>query len=743
MFEQSARGFHSGGLIGRNGLRAGGILPLLLLGVSAPASADTSPPFFGYLVAIAPPFTPPGGGGAMPMLKNIPGTLPGRPSTLPPSTPRLLRRRPGAVPPSSRTRRGASGTHAHPLDSSYSGDGFYATCYSGDGTIPDGLNLTTFFGNLISGGNLTSCSQASSFNDAVNLSSGSGPTATANGTISGSMAQLSVNLNVGPPTLTVIIDFQYLQTFDSPLPPGSQLTFSWTADGFGIAAFSDCTENCTASSSNNGDQYTETITIGPSGQYSIFVEYYATANLEAVTVGSLPGPTSYTGSVNLGCAMQAIPTPASGMIPAFGLPGNNWSLNYSIGSNDGLEVTGVKLGNRSMASKMSVPWVNINTTDFNQQNCQLQADGSGSCASKLVYFQSGTNDVTAIYVFTNIPQGTQSCLVVTQNYEFDQPQPGDMCEPSGNVGCARFYPTVAYDYLPDDDSKSVNEIDIPMRIQFTVGKSETIGTDDDVTGIENFFDGNPVKKELYLPGVIQNGAPGAADDFYQTYLSQIDSPPAGVTGPIPDCPTCVQIHWRWPLVFQSVPGFGDDNGGEPLIPQGSTQTVDIAMVAYPDQQQNACSNLASGQQLSGVPSVFWYCGKGYDDSDTFFQHGGFFNPLSGTLSTPNISLTKGGFRINHSNGQWGQTVTLTNNGSDAVTGPLALVIGSLTPGVTLANADGTTANVTPTGTPYVFAPLDANSQLGPGQSLTVTLQFTNPKNVAITYSTQVYAGGLL
>ncbi len=294
-----------------------------------------------------------------------------------------------------------------------------------------------------------------------------------------------------------------------------------------------------------------------------------------------------------------------------------------------------------------------------------------------------------------------------------------------------------------------------MRIQFTDGKPGSdllpsnqgqyagIATDDNVTGIENFFDGNPVQKEVYIPNVIQSGGPGAADAYYQTYLTTIDSPGAGVTGPQPDCPTCVQIHWRWPSMFASVPGFGDDNSGEPLVPLGSTQSVDVALVAYPDQQQNLCSNLASGQQLAGNPSVFWYCGKGNQDSDTFFQHGGFFNPLSGTVTSPDITVTKGGFHINHANGEWGQTVTITNNGGDAVTGPLALVLDSLTSGVTVANADGVTSNITPKGTPYVFAPLDAFSQLGPGQSITVSLEFLNPKNGAITYSAVVYAGGLL
>jgi hypothetical protein len=723
--------------------RAAGIASLLLPLLSLPARAETSAPFFGYFISVGQPYVSPGGGGVVPIVGRAPG-LPGGPRPrVAPATPRLL--------------RGQHGPQAH--DSSVSGPGYVINCYSGDGTIPD-FAANSFLGESL----LSSCTEGSSFSQPVNLNSGGDPAGTGTGNISGSITSMSFSLNVGPAayldTTQVLAYFEYIQVFDSPVPPGSQLTFSYTVSSnmpnlAGVFVSSDCDDpdpiDCTVTSIN-GNQNINTVTIGPSATYTVTAVIAFSAVPESI-IGGIGYP-AYSATINLGCALQAIPTPASGQIPALGLPGNNWALNYAIGGTDGLEITGVKLGNRSMAAKMSVPYVNVTTSDFSANDCQLQADGSGNCASKLVFFQSGTNDVTAIYVLTNIPEGTSSCLAVTENFEFDPPAAGDLCEPSGNIGCARFYPTTQYQYLPDEDSKSVTEVDIPMRIQFADGEPGSnllsanqgqyaaIGTDDNVTGLENFFDRNPVEKEVFIPNVINKGGPGAADDYYQTYLKQIDSPAPGVTGPVPDCPTCVQIHWRWPKMFASVPGFGDDNGGEPNIPPGSTQSVDVALVAYPDNQQDLCSNLASGQQLAGNPSVFWYCGKGNQDSDTFFQHGGFFNPLSGTLTSPDITVTKGGFRINHANGEWGQTVTLTNNGG-AVTGPLALVLDSLTSGVTLVNADGVTSNITPKGTPYVFAPLDSSSQLGPGQSLTVTLEFLNPKNGAITYSAEVYAGGLL
>jgi hypothetical protein len=477
-------------------------------------------------------------------------------------------------------------------------------------------------------------------------------------------------------------------------------------------------------------------------------------NAEEFNAYIAPGP--YVFTANLGCAMQPIATPSSGMVPPLGLAGNNWAFNYDIGNNDGLEVKGVKFGNRSMAAQMSVPYVpyaNIQTSDFTGTACPLTASGGGGdCNSNLVYFQSGLNDVTAIYVIANIPSGTASCLAVTENFEFDAPVPGDTCEPNGNVGCARFYPTVGYDYFPDSDDKSVNEVDLPMRIQFTVGdpasnllttnqgQSVAVTQDNNVTGLQDFLLGNPVQKELYIPNVIDRGGPGNYDSFYQTYLSSIDAQGVYSPAPAPDCATCAEVHWRWPLMFSTFPG---DNSGEPIIPPGSNQSVDIALVAYPDNQMEACSNLASGHQIAGLPTVFWYCGKGFQDSDTFFGPGGFFNPVADSVTNPAVAVAKSGFRINHANGQWVQSVTLTNDNTYAINGPVVLVLDSLTSGLTLANADGHTQFQTPKGTPYVYLPLDNASQLAQGQSMTVTLEFANPKNSSITYSAMIYAGGVL
>jgi len=107
--------------------------------------------------------------------------------------------------------------------------------------------------------------------------------------------------------------------------------------------------------------------------------------------------------------------------------------------------------------------------------------------------------------------------------------------------------------------------------------------------------------------------------------------------------------------------------------------------------------------------------------------------------TPDVSrqftVTRGGFRYNWSLGAFVESVTLKNNGA-AVTGA-DLVLDSIPSSVTLSNGTGVTAcNSVPTVSPYVSAgPIPAGGQV------TLSLQFSDPYNTAITYTTRVLGGG--
>lgn len=102
-------------------------------------------------------------------------------------------------------------------------------------------------------------------------------------------------------------------------------------------------------------------------------------------------------------------------------------------------------------------------------------------------------------------------------------------------------------------------------------------------------------------------------------------------------------------------------------------------------------------------------------------------------ATNNIQITRGGLRRNNATGRYSQTITLKNIGTSSVPGPLSLVLDGLSTGVALFNVTGTTSD---TLSPY----LNAAGTLAPGESVTLTLEFTNPASKAINYTTRILAG---
>jgi len=81
------------------------------------------------------------------------------------------------------------------------------------------------------------------------------------------------------------------------------------------------------------------------------------------------------------------------------------------------------------------------------------------------------------------------------------------------------------------------------------------------------------------------------------------------------------------------------------------------------------------------------------------------------------------------------TVTVTNTTGSPISGPLQIVFFGLPANVTLVNATGSLS-----GTPYLSVP--GVLSLGPGQSVTVSVQFANPSNAAITFTAVIYSGSI-
>ena len=100
-----------------------------------------------------------------------------------------------------------------------------------------------------------------------------------------------------------------------------------------------------------------------------------------------------------------------------------------------------------------------------------------------------------------------------------------------------------------------------------------------------------------------------------------------------------------------------------------------------------------------------------------------------------LDIGRNGFVVNRRSNKVTQVVTITNVGNATVTGPVNLVLDSLS--TPLANANGTTANNAPNGSPYVTV---TSGDLTPGAAATVVLQFTIPASGGVSYTARTVSG---
>jgi hypothetical protein len=110
--------------------------------------------------------------------------------------------------------------------------------------------------------------------------------------------------------------------------------------------------------------------------------------------------------------------------------------------------------------------------------------------------------------------------------------------------------------------------------------------------------------------------------------------------------------------------------------------------------------------------------------------------------TTNLGIIRSGFRYNRATQRFVQQVTLKNVSNNPISGPISLVLDSLSNNATLANKTGFTANFPPLGSPFVTIDVDADDVLGPQESATITLEFAKGPDGGITYRTRVLTGDL-
>lgn len=100
--------------------------------------------------------------------------------------------------------------------------------------------------------------------------------------------------------------------------------------------------------------------------------------------------------------------------------------------------------------------------------------------------------------------------------------------------------------------------------------------------------------------------------------------------------------------------------------------------------------------------------------------------------TDKVKSMVSGLTYNRKTGLYTGTITVSNAGSLALTTPLRLVLANLDADIVLSNAQGTLYDQ-----PFVHLPA-----LAAGSSVSVSVQFSNPKRKAISYQAQAWNGGV-
>jgi len=126
----------------------------------------------------------------------------------------------------------------------------------------------------------------------------------------------------------------------------------------------------------------------------------------------------------------------------------------------------------------------------------------------------------------------------------------------------------------------------------------------------------------------------------------------------------------------------------------------------------------------------------YFSSGPSKEFDGVFGRLN--LATPSLSVSRSGFSVNVGANKVFQTVTIKNESSSTVEGPIGMSVDNLSSNTILTNSAGLTTNSIPVGIPYVTV---SSSGLTPGASANVVLQFTLPTHGGITYHIHTVAGG--
>ena len=133
------------------------------------------------------------------------------------------------------------------------------------------------------------------------------------------------------------------------------------------------------------------------------------------------------------------------------------------------------------------------------------------------------------------------------------------------------------------------------------------------------------------------------------------------------------------------------------------------------------------------------CGDGLDNDCNGVVDNGCVVACATNIS-PQVTVDRGGFRLDRKTGRYVQTIKIKNTSASAIQGPVVLALDMLSSTATLFNANGMTTCAAPLGSPLRSVNVGSDNVLSRKENASVTLEFTNPSNSGITYTTRVLAG---
>jgi len=191
--------------------------------------------------------------------------------------------------------------------------------------------------------------------------------------------------------------------------------------------------------------------------------------------------------------------------------------------------------------------------------------------------------------------------------------------------------------------------------------------------------------------------------------------------------------------------FGDVTN----VVAGVSSTVVPATAPFNNDEETSgvidvTSIMSSSLKHKGITNEAWYLSVdqahyaaatiGTGLTTTQVEGGQLFAMHDISSSAANVAITRGGVARDRRTGKFVQNVTITNNNATTITGPFNLTVDGLSANATLSNLTGTITVNAPLGGSYITVP---GSTLAPGASATVALQFTNPTNAVISYTTRL------